>query len=632
MENPSKTYAFGPFRLDVAERRLLRDGDPVMLTPRVFDLLALLVENHGHLMEKEKILKALWPDSFVEEANLNVNISALRRALGESPTESQFIETVPRRGYRFVAAVSEIPDGPSTELQPKGEFPPVVEPAVLSPITETVHAAVPERRHNRWILWSVAIFVLLVAVSLVAWRYTRRTGSKSDVPVRTLAVLPFKPLTGVSTDPALEVGMADALITRLSNSQQIMVRPTSSVLRYSGTETSALTAGRELGVDAVLEGRVQRADNRIRVTVQLLRVSEGAPIWAETFDDYFTNIFAVQDSISEKMATALAMHLSGNAKQLMTKRSTESTQAYELYMQGRYLHFKYKFEEASKFFEEAVQKDPDYPLAFTGLALNYVALATTTANRQEFTDKAMEAGNKAVSLDPELDEAHNTLGWVKYLGQWDWSGAEQEFKRAIQLNQNNSQAHINYATLLSIMGRHDEALQHGELALRMDPMSGDIYYNYALDLYNARRYDEALKTTKKGMEVDPEHPLWVWLLPRIYIAQSKFDDAILEVRKGVKPNSSRHVGVLGFAYARSGRRREAEMVLDEYLHSDRKQSNSVLAFIYTGLNDKQRALDMLEKAFQEKDNFMTHLKVEPLFDELRSEPRFKELLRKMRLE
>ena len=627
MENPPKIYVFGPFRLELDERRLLRDGDPVILTPRVFDLLALLVENHGHLMEKDKLLKALWPDSFVEEANLNVNMSTLRRALGESPTESQFIETVPRRGYRFVASVSEVASDVSVEL-PKRDEPPVANVDESKPVFPPAQS---ERPQKRWVLWAIAFTVLLVAVSLVSWRFTHRPGSKPTTPVRTLAVLPFRPLTGVSSDPALEIGMADALITRLSNSQQIMVRPTSSVLRYSGADVNALAAGRELEVDAVLEGRVQRADNRIRVTVQLLRIGEAAPIWAETFDDYFTNIFAVQDSISEKMANALAMHLSGDTRQLMTKRSTENTEAYELYMQGRYLHFKYKFEEAAKFFQAAVEKDPEYPLAYTGLALNYVALATTTPNRQEFADKAVEAANKAISLDSELDEAHNVLGWVKYLALWDWAGAEEEFQRAIKLNPNNSQAHINYATVLSTLGKHDQALQQSESALRLDPMSGDIYYNYTLHLYNAHHYDEALSMTRKGMEVEPEHPLWGLIILRIYLAQSKFEDAITELEKGRKGDNLRYNGVLGYAYARSGRRREAEKVLDTLLHSTRKQSNSALAFIYIGMDDKERALDMLEKGLQERDNFMIHLKVEPLFDNLRSEPRFQELLRRMHL-
>ncbi len=632
MEKPEKIYEFGDFRLDISERVLLRDGTPVVVTPKVFDLLCLLVENHGHLMEKDRLIKSLWPDSFVEEANLNVNVSALRRVLGESPTESQFIETVPRRGYRFVAAVSEVENRPVTpepeQVERAAPTVPVQSPASVL-VDQPIEGAAPQKRNTRWVLWSAAICTLLIAASLVSWRFTHRS---TNAPIRTLAVLPFRPVSAGTSDAALEIGMADALITRLSNSNQIVVRPTSSVVKYTGAETNTLAAGRELEVDAVLEGRVQRDNNRIRVTVQLLRVSEGAPIWAETFDDYFTNIFAVQDSISEKMADALAMHLSGRARELMAKRSTENTEAYQLYMQGRYLHFKYKFEDARKFFEAAVEKDPEYPLAYTGLALNYLALGLTTSERQEFMKKALAAADKAIALDPELDEAHNALGWVKYLAQWDWSGAEHEFQRAIQLNQNNSQAHINYASVLSAQGKHEQALQEGLIALRLDPSSGDVYYNHILHLFHARRFDEALSMSKKGIEIDPEHPRWMTLIPRIYLAQGRFAEAIQETEHRVEGDELKRSPNLGYAYARIGRRREAEMVLDAALHRADKLSNAAIAIIYTGMDDKEHALDWLEKAYQERDTIMTHLKVDPVFDNLRSEQRFKELLRRMHLD
>ena len=630
VEKVQKVYKFGAFRLDLPERILLRNGKPIVLTPKVFDLLALLVKNHGHLLTKEELLAELWPDSFVEEANLNVNVSALRRALGESPAESQFIETVPRRGYRFVAEVSEVEtDFTRTKETSKPEPTPTTERPDSSLSRNAV--AISGKWRNRWVLWAMTIFVLLAGASLLAWRFTHRS-SGSGSPIRTVAVLPFKPLAGDSTDAALEIGMADALITRLSNSKQIVVRPTSSVVKYSGLGTDTLSAGRELEVDAVLEGRVQRADNRIRVTVQLLRVNGGVPLWAGTFDDYFTNIFAVQDSISEKMADALSMHLTGHAKQLITKRDTESTEAYQSYMQGRYLHFKYQFENALKFFEAAVEKDPEYPLAYTGLALNYAAMSTTKPERrQEFADKAIAAAKKAVSLDPELDEAHNALGWVQYIVQWDWAGGEEEFQRAIQLNPNNSQAHINYATVLSIQGKYERSLQEGQLALRLDPSSGDVYFNHVFHLYNARRYDEALSVAQKGVETEPDHPYWIWLIPRIYLAQSKFEDAIREQEKRTQGDALRRSMVLGYVYARTGRRREAETILNTLLQSA-KPNNTAVAYIYIGLGEKARALDYLEKAYEQRDNIITHLKVEPLFDTLRGEPRFQELQRRVHLE
>lgn len=232
-------------------------------------------------------------------------------------------------------------------------------------------------------------------------------------------------------------------------------------------------------------------------------------------------------------------------------------------------------------------------------------------------------------LDPELDEAHNALGWVKYLAQWDWSGAEQEFQRAIQLNQNNSQAHINYAAVLSAQGKHEQALQEGLVALRLDPSSGDVYYNHTLHLFHARRFDEALSMSKKGMEVDPQHPRWMTLIPRIYLAQGRFTEAIQETEQRLEGDELKRSPVLGYAYARTGRQREAEMVLDAVLHPGGKPSNAAVALIYTGMEDKEHALDWLEKAFEERDTIVTHLKVDPLFDSLRSQPRFQELLRRM---
>jgi DNA-binding winged helix-turn-helix (wHTH) protein/TolB-like protein/Flp pilus assembly protein TadD len=642
---PPKIYEFGPYRLDVKERILQRDGEQLPLTPKVFDLLALLVENHGHLMEKDILLKALWPDSFVEEANLNVNVSALRRALGESPTDSRFIETVPRRGYRFVAQVMELPvvspaaidSSAKTEVPTPAENIPLADEINVTSLTPTPAAdrgrSFAQSFSQRWVLWLMLLFLVVGSASLLAWRYSRAARSMPGKSVHSLAVLPFQPLTADSADEALEMGMADALITRLSNSKDLVVRPTSSVMKYVGAGTNALAAGRELEVDAVLVGRVQRADNRIRVTVQLLRVSDEVPIWAERFDDYFTNIFAVQDSISEKMAEALAMRLSGNDKEQLTRRSTESTEAYQLYMQGRYFHFKYDFAKALGFFQAAVEKDPEYSLPYTGLALNYVALSTTTPDGSEFRAKALNAAEKAVSLDPRLDEAHNALGWVKYLGEWDWVGAEQEFRRAIELNPNNSQAHINYASVLSILGRHAEALQEGQQALKLDPRSGDVYFNHILHLYDARRYDEALELSKKGIEVDPDQPGWNSLLPRIYSAKAEYDLAIKEVQKRGQQNSAKQTANLGYALARSGKRSEAQVLLDDALKRvGRSGANGVIVMIYLGLDDQESAMDWLEKAYQARENIMIHLKVEPLFDSVRSNPRFVELQRRMKLQ
>jgi DNA-binding winged helix-turn-helix (wHTH) protein/TolB-like protein/thioredoxin-like negative regulator of GroEL len=640
-DQPGKIYQFGPYRIDVTERILLRDGDPCVLAPRVFDLLALLVENHGHLMEKETLLKALWPDSFVEEANLNVNISTLRKALGESANEAQFIETVPRRGYRFVAPVTAVSRGASEQGSMENH---IASGSEVMPEAPEGLAAGPGGKEpdglglppkgssiaRRWVLWSMVLFLALIAVPLAAWRFVDHSGGAgSSAPIRTLAVLPFKSLNGDSADAALEMGMADALITRLSNSPSIVVRSTSSVMRYSDSATDTLSAGRELQVDAVLEGRVQRSENRIRVTVQLLRVANGAPIWAERFDDYFTNIFAVQDSISEKMAVALSMHLGRGDQRFLAKRPTENTEAYQLYVQGQYFYFKYNFEKALGFFQAAAAKDPDYALAYSGLALAYVALAVTHNSNNDFREKAISSASRAVILDPTLDEAHSARGWVKYLGEWDWQGAEQEFQEALRLNPNNAQSRINYSSLLSSLGRHDEALAQGTEALRLDPVSGDVYFNQALNLYLARRYDAALELSKKGREVDATIPSWASLLTRVYLAQSNLDQALLEARNSGPKSAS----ALAYVYAKSGKRREAQEILNTLVQNpNRTGARESVALIYTLLGDKEHALEWLEKAYEVRGNLLNELKVEPLYDSLRSDPRFIDLLHRMRLD
>lgn len=615
-EKSRQIFEFGPYRIDVTERILSRDGEPTVLSPRVFDLLALLVQNHGHLMEKEELIARLWPDSYVEEANLNVNVSTLRRALGESASDSHFIETVPRRGYRFVAAVTEVVS--TSEDASVSDRSPVVELATI--------AAPPKVK--RWVLWSMGLFVLLMAGSLAAWRFAHLTSNRNKTKIHTLAVLPFKSLTNDSNDAALEMGMADALITRLSNSREIVVRSTSSVVKYSVPQTDSLAAGRELEVDAVLEGRVQRADNRIRVTVQLLRVADGKPIWAERFDDYFTNIFAVQDSISEKMATALAMHLGDDTPDIRARRPTENTEAYQLYLQGKYFYFKYNFEKSRTFFEGAIEKDHEYPLAHAGAALAYLALSLTT-HSEEYRSKAITSADRAVALGPELEEAHEARGWIKYLGEWNWAVAEEEFQRALQINPNHAQSRIDYSLLLTCLGRQEEALRQGEVALQLDPVSGDIYFNHMLNLYLARRYDQALEISKRGMEVDPDIPGWNSVLSKISLVQSHYEEAIARTEK--KTTAGRPSVILGYAYAKLGRRAEAEAVIAA-LKKGEYPNNCAVAVIYVALNDKEQALDSLEKAYEKRENILTELKVEPLYDPLRSEPRFAQLLRRMKLE
>jgi TolB-like protein/thioredoxin-like negative regulator of GroEL len=476
--------------------------------------------------------------------------------------------------------------------------------------------------------------LLLTAVTgSFLWWFVKGPKQQADTArMRTIAVLPFKSLKADEADQSLGLGMADALITRLGSLQRLTVRPTSAILKYSEANVDPVAAGRELGVDAVLDGRVQRDEKMIRVTAQLLKVSDGSSLWAGKFDDFFTNVFALQDSISEKMTEMLSMRLTQDEHQRMTKRYTENTEAYQLYLQGRYFLFKYQFAKALGYYQAAVAKDPEYPLAYAGLATNYVALAVTTPDRQEMRDKAMAAANKAVSLDPNLDEAHNALGWVKFLGDWDWPGAEQELRRAIELNPNNADARQNYADLLSVLGRHDEALGEIERARQLDPVSSEIIRSSASILYHARRYDQALERCRKTLELDPQHRGANSLLPRIYVAKSMFEQAVAEVEKRLGADAVKRFPYLAYAYVGLGRRAEAEEILQTSLKSTgARGARHLIAMVYTALGDEERALDWLEKAYQARDNRMIDLKVDPEWDSLRSDARFNDLLRRLGL-
>jgi TolB-like protein len=337
MSKPSTlVYEFGPFRVDAAQHLLFRDGVPVPLTPKAFDTLLVLVENSGRLVEKDNLMKEVWPDSFVEEGSLTRNISVLRKLLGGDSADTRYIETLPKRGYRFTVSVSQL-EGEELLVRRHAQVRIVTEEDVDEP--EEISA----------------------------------TKKKLSLPeaVRSLAVLPFKLLGGDLADEYLGLGIADALITKLSNIRRITVRPTSAVLNFTGLTQDAASSGRQLRVDAVLEGSIQRVNERIRVTVQLVGVEESAPLWGEKFDAAFTDIFEVEDRVSEQVVTALTSKLSGEESRFLVKRYTEDTEAYRSYLQGRYFWNKRTPEGLSKaveFFREAIGRDPDYALAYAGLA------------------------------------------------------------------------------------------------------------------------------------------------------------------------------------------------------------------------------------------------------------------------
>jgi DNA-binding winged helix-turn-helix (wHTH) protein/TolB-like protein len=440
-------YEFGSFRLDKSERRLLRNGSVVSLTPKAFDTLLFLVENHGHVLEKNELMKALWPGSFVEEGNLTDNVSKLRQALGDDRKSPQYIETVARRGYRFIAEVQEVGNqrplavteikeeqqaGREVTIREEGEQPPK-------------SIQVRSQPHGQWRLSPAILTICATVVGLLvlspAGIWNRWQADPASRAIKSIAILPFKPLVDHNRDGILELAMAETLITRLRHVGQLEVKPLSAVRKYTRLDEDAVLAGREQGVDAVLDSTIQRSGERMRVAVRLVSMADGMQLWTRTFDTKFTDIFEVQDSISEKIATSLMGNLTGEEEALLTRRYTDNPEAYELYQRGRYFWNRATtegdLEKAIEEFNEALKRDPRYALAYVGLADSYGALAVY--GYKPMTDsypRAREAAEKALKIDDTLGEAHTSMGVLFADYYREWARAEQHYRRAIDLSPN----------------------------------------------------------------------------------------------------------------------------------------------------------------------------------------------------
>lgn len=641
-------YDFGSFRLDTAERQLLRDGEPVRLTSKAYEMLVVLVERRGHIVEKDELLREVWPDAFVEEGNLTQHVFALRRALGEGRDEHRYIETVSRRGYRFVASVRDVVADESAEQITEKHIQTslIIEQEDAAATRDRVEQIVKQQEpgassgQQRWTSWKLGRAFLIVCVLLVGlpvalssfWVPRKREEPETAKAVRSLAVLPFKPIGAGTSDDYLGPGMADALIIKLSNIRQIAVRPTSAVLKYSGQDP--LAAGRELKADLVLEGSIQQAGESIRVTVQLVSAREGTPLWAEKFDEQFTNIFAVQDRVSEQVARALMLKLTEEERKRLTKRHTENLAAYQLYLKGHYFRNKRTnegVEKAVECFRQAIDIDPNYALAYTGLADSYGRLsALGMLPQKEAMPKAKAAAIKALEIDDTLAEAHTSLAFVKARYDWDWAGAEREYKRAIELDPNYPQAHRQYALVLLRLGRFDEALAGIKQAMELEPYSLQRHQGLGQVFYYARQYDQALEQGRILLELDPKDGSGFWLA---YLHKGMYEEAIAELRKEVAGRSNPVSVHLGYAYAVAGKRDEAQKVIDKLNEQSNQQYVSAFsrALIYAGLGEKDQAFDWLEKSYQAREREMSWIRVDPKMDNLRTDPRFANLLQRIGL-
>jgi TolB-like protein/DNA-binding winged helix-turn-helix (wHTH) protein/Flp pilus assembly protein TadD len=619
-----EVYKFGPFRLEPAERKLSRNGEPVVLAPKAFDTLLLLVRNNGHLMEKDQLIGTLWPDSFVEEGNLSNNIFVLRKALGEDP---QYIETVPKRGYRFVGAVRQLPSAAPRRTERSEEAAPAVAP-------------LPANARQTWRSWAVpAAVVLIAALAFVGWFYRRAgaSGQKTD----SVAVWPF---VNASADPDAEYlsdGFTESLINNLSRLPNLKVKSRNSVFRYKGKETDPRTVGRQLGVGAILEGRVARHGDSLAVSVELIDTKNDTHLWGRQYNEKITDIFAVQREIAEEMTAALRLRLSGEEEKRLARSYTSNAEAYEDYLRGRYLwnkRTKGGMNKGIEYFQRAIAKDPNYALAYDGVADCYILLPIYgyLAPNEGFP-KAKEAALKSLELDDTLAEAHTSLARVKAEYDWDWAGADREFQRAIELNPRFATARQWYGDVLATMGRQEEAIEKYKQALELDPLSLATNTMLGQALYHSRRYDSAIEQLKKTLELDPNFGAAHEYLGLAYLQKSLYKESIEELEKGLvdSPDSPGPLWKLGYAYAVTGRSREAFGMLDKLNELSKRQYVPPVAqaFVQGALGKKNKAFDWLEKSYAERNIGLggVDLKLNPNWDPLRSDPRFADLVRRVNL-
>lgn len=568
MDGAERVFEFGEFSLDAADKLLLRAGETVPLTPKAFDVLLALVESGGRVLGKEELMRAAWPDTFVEEANLTVNIHTLRKALGENGDGRLYIETVPKRGYRFTAGVRRV--------------------------------AAAERSAAR---------------------------------VLSMAVLPFNQIGARAGEDYLGIGLCDTLITRLSGVRRFVMRPTSSVARYGGGRAEPLAAGRELKVDFVVDGRIRRAGDTLRVTVQLLRVAEEAICWAGQFDEKLTDVLQLEDSMSEQIAGALVPQLTADERRRLSERGTDNPEAFEAYLRGRY-HLNSLtedgFAKALADYERAVQLDPSYALAHTGIADYYYYLAVHGVLPSSRCLAASEAAaRRAVELDPMLSEAHAALGFA-LSGRFNWAEGERHFLRALELNPNSALAHLRYGSQLSQQGSFEESLRHARRSIELDPVTPIYQFSLGWGLYFARRFDECLEQFRGMMAAHPINPLAYFGLAWVARHVGRHAEALSAVRRAEELSNESLMMTTGRgqAYAAAGMRREAEEVLAELaaLPAERNVVPYHVALIHHYLGDKGETLCALEGAFEQRDLWLVWVGVEPAFDNLRADPRFRRLL------
>jgi DNA-binding winged helix-turn-helix (wHTH) protein/tetratricopeptide (TPR) repeat protein len=581
------SYEFDEFRIDVRQRSLFKNGEIVPLQPKILALLLALVRNPGIELSKEYLMRAVWPDSYVDTSNLTQSMFLLRRVLEQNSDGRRLIVTIPGQGYLFVGTLR-------------------VEPGKQIAVESASNPAEDQAPRRR----SIAVLPLLVFDSSDQTQY-------------------------------LGVGIADALINRLSHIEQTDVRPTGTILRYTGHIQNAQDIGRELGVGLLITGTIHIERNRdtslspIRVTVQLVDVQDGRLIWSDSVKHDLSNILSLQDTLAEKLGHAVSKRLTVQEQSQLTKRYTDNNEAYQDYLKGRYYAAQWTIRGWTKSiecFSKAVRRDSNYALAYCGIADAHYMASNLYSPPIEVMPKAQTAASRALELDDTLAEVHTSVGLVKGFFEWNWEEAEASFRRAIRLNPRYAAARLWYGRLLATSGYFDEAIDELKMSQRLDPLSPGVNAELGRAMYYARRYDEATEQLRETLELDPDFWPAHLFLGWVYEQQGHSTEAVAILRRSSElDDNPRTKASLGVAYAFAGNEAEAEKILISLVEESKKRHVSAyyIAAIHSALGDNARAFRWFAKALADRSEWLVWLRVDPRFDALRQDHRFESLARRV---
>jgi len=628
---------FGVFELDLRTAELRKHGLLVRLQEQPFQVLAMLLDHAGEVVTREELQKKLWSaNTFVDfDHGLNKAINKIRDALGDSAESPRFVETVARRGYRFLAEVKAADAAPmrSPELVP----PPQPTAEIQNPPGLAVKPAT-HKDHVPALAWKVFVLVLFILMaSFATWKFYSR--NRPSPNIRSLAVLPLESLSADASQDYFADGMTDELIADLGQISALRVISRTSVMPYKRARKSLPQIARELNVDAVVEGTVLRSGDRVRITAQLIQATADKHLWAGSYEGDLRDTLALQNTVARSIAEQIRISLSPQEQAVLKSAKVVNPEAYEAYLKGRYFWNKRtgdSLKTAVDYFNQAIAKDPNYAQAYTGLADAYALLGDwqyAVLTPKEAFPKAKAAAIKALELDSTLGEAHNSLAFCFDAFDWDFESAGKEFLRAIELNPGYATAHHWYAWHLSLMGRYDEAIAEMRKAKNLDPLSLIINSDLAELLVIAHFYEESMSQSRKTIEMDPNFALAHNQLAQAYLQKHMYDEAVAELQKAVELSrgSPTCIANLARAYAASGKTSEAAKLLSDLKKTSSRSYSaaSEIAVIYAALGDRDEAMNWLEKGFQQR--FNPGVLSRPGFDPLRSDPRFRDLLSRIGL-